>query len=243
MTPLFLVALFAAAGVAGGIATVSGFGIGSLLTPLLGMVLGAKTAVVLVAVPHAVATAVRLWLMRQHVDRRLLRGFGAMSAAGGIVGAALQAQAESPALAFVLGGLLVLSGVLGLTGVSDRLRFRGWVGWVAGAVSGLLGGLVGNQGGIRAGAMLGFDVSPASFVATATAVGLIVDAVRLPIYVATQGDVIAAHWLPVGIASAGAILGTFGGVALLSRVPARAFKKVVAMLLLALGVWVALRVR
>jgi hypothetical protein len=50
-----------------------------------------------------------------------------------------------------------------------------------GAVSGVLGSLVGNQGGIRSLAMLGFDVPRRAFVATATAVGLIVDGARLPV--------------------------------------------------------------
>jgi uncharacterized membrane protein YfcA len=243
VTAAFLAGAFVAAVVAGGVATISGFGVGSLLTPLFGVASGTKTAVVLVSIPHAVATALRLWIMREHVDRHLLRGFGLLSAGGGLLGALLQTRAESGALALVLASLLILSGVLGLTGLSERLRFRGWVGWIAGGASGLLGGLVGNQGGIRAGAMLGFDVSPAAFVATSTAVGLVVDAVRVPVYLATQGGTIATHWLPVVVASAGAVLGTVVGVRVLRRVPQRLFKTVVAWFLLALGVWVGLRVR
>src|SRR2546430_1293482 len=51
------------------------------------------------------------------------------------------------------------------------MRFRGRVAaLIGGALSGLLCGLVGNQGGIRAAALLGFDVETQAFVATATAV-------------------------------------------------------------------------
>src|SRR3954451_1287343 len=126
--------------VAGGVASVSGFGIGSLLTPLLAVRVGTKLAVAAVSVPHLTATALRFWLLRKHVDRRLLWSFGLMSAAGGLVGALLHAYADSPALTIVFGGLLIFTGVMGLTGLSERMRSRGWVGWVAGA----LGGLVGN---------------------------------------------------------------------------------------------------
>jgi uncharacterized protein len=178
----------AVAVLAGAIASVSGFGIGSLLTPLLAVRVGTKLAVAAVSVPHLTATALRFWLLRQHVDRRLLWSFGLMSAAGGLAGALLHAYADNPALTIVFGGLLVFTGVMGLTGYSERLRFRGWVAWVAGAVSGLLGGLVGNQGGIRSAAMLGFDVPKHAFVATATAVGLIVDGARMPVYLVTQGQ-------------------------------------------------------
>ena len=84
----FLVAIAVAGLLAGAIASVSGFGIGSLLTPLLGVKVGTKLAVAAVSVPHVTATAFRFWLMRQHVDRRLLWSFGLMSAAGGLAGAA-----------------------------------------------------------------------------------------------------------------------------------------------------------
>jgi uncharacterized membrane protein YfcA len=70
--------------VAGGIASVAGFGIGSLLTPLLALQTGTKLAVAAISIPHAAATAVRLWLLRRSIDRRVLWNFGVTSAAGGL---------------------------------------------------------------------------------------------------------------------------------------------------------------
>jgi uncharacterized membrane protein YfcA len=99
---------------------VSGFGIGSLLTPLLAVRVGTKLAVAAVSVPHLAATALRFWLLRQHVDRRLLLSFGLMSAAGDLAGALLHAYADNPILTVVSGGLLVFTGVMGLTGLSEK---------------------------------------------------------------------------------------------------------------------------
>jgi len=48
---LLLLILIPAAILAGGIAAISGFGIGSLLTPLLAIGFGTKTAVLLVSLP------------------------------------------------------------------------------------------------------------------------------------------------------------------------------------------------
>jgi uncharacterized protein len=62
--------ILAAAMVAGAIAVVSGFGIGSILTPLLANLAGMKLAVVVVSVPHFLGTALRLVLVREHIDRR-----------------------------------------------------------------------------------------------------------------------------------------------------------------------------
>jgi uncharacterized membrane protein YfcA len=50
----------AAAVLAGAIAAVSGFGIGSLMTPLLMLQMPPAHAVAVLAIPHAIATAVRL---------------------------------------------------------------------------------------------------------------------------------------------------------------------------------------
>ncbi|HJZ55311.1 MAG TPA: sulfite exporter TauE/SafE family protein, partial [Gemmataceae bacterium] len=110
---------------------------------------------------------------------------------------------------------------------SGPRRFRGWVGWVAGAVSGFLGGLVGNQGGIRSVAMLGFDVPRHAFVATATAVGLIVDGARLPVYLATQGKEIADRWPLLVAATTGAVVGTLAGERLLRRIPEPVYRRLV----------------
>lgn len=237
----FLAAMALAAAVAGAIASVSGFGIGSVLTPLLSLRIGTKLAVAAVSVPHLFATAFRFWLLRKHVDRRLLLSFGLMSAAGGLAGAVVQIYVDSPALMLVFAILLIFTGVMGLTGLSQRLRFHGWVAWAAGFVSGMFGGLVGNQGGIRSAAMLGFDVPRHAFVATATAVGLIVDGARMPVYFATQGSEIAEQW-PVLLAMiAGALVGTIAGERLLRRIPEPVYRKVVSGLVLALGVFMLLR--
>jgi uncharacterized membrane protein YfcA len=152
--------LFVAAILGGAIAALSGFGIGSVLTPLLALSVGTKQAVVAVSIPHLVATSIRFWNLRHKIDRHLLKNFGIASAGGGLLGAWLGSRFSSPALAYILGGLLVFAGFMGFTGLSKKMRFGKKMAWLGGALSGLLGGLVGNQGGIRSAAMLGFNLEP-----------------------------------------------------------------------------------
>lgn len=235
-------ALVLIAAVAGGaVAAVTGFGIGSLLTPALAFQADARLAVAAVSVPHIVGTALRFWLLRGQVDRRVLWSFGLTSAAGGLTGALLQERAGSPLLLVVFGALLLFSAASEVTGLAQRMRFRGPVAWIAGAVSGLLGGLVGNQGGIRSAALLGVDLPKHTFVATSTAVGLMIDAARVPVYVWQQREPIAQIGWWITLAAIGVAAGTLLGHRVLVRIPEQWFRRTVAVVLAVLGAVMVIR--
>jgi uncharacterized protein len=236
----FQLLLAAASLAAGAIAAVTGFGIGSILTPVVALQTGTKIAVAAVAIPHFVGTAQRFWILRRHVDRRVLLGFGIASAIGGLTGALLHQRASGRALAIAFGSLLLLASISELTGWIARVRWGRRVGWIAGAISGLFGGLVGNQGGIRSAAMLGFEVPKESFVATATAVGLFVDVARLPVYLILEGREVARLWPLLVLSTLCVALGTLVGTRMLRRIDERVFRRAVAVLLLVLGVYMLL---
>ena len=227
--------VLAAATLAAAIAGVAGFGVGSILTPVFGVVLETKAAVAAVAIPHITATFIRFWTMRSEIDRRALWRFGVPSAAGGLAGALLHVWIASPWLTVLFGSLLLFVAASEFSGLARRMAFHGALAWFAGALSGLLGGLVGNQGGIRSAALMGFDMPRRTFVATATAAGVIVDLARVPVYFATESGALASNARTIAIATAGAIAGTFFGTRLLARIPEAAFRPLVAALLAVLG--------
>jgi len=226
-----------AAILAGGIASIAGFGIGSILTPLLATVYGTKLAVAIVSVPHLIGTALRFIFIYKHVDRRVLMSFGIASAIGGLTGALLHVWLRSVWLGYILGVLLLFAGVMGLTGWAQRMRFGGKVAWIAGILSGAFGGLVGNQGGIRSAALLGFNLSKESFVATATGIALAVDFFRMPVYAVTQWQDVAATWPILVVAIVGIIIGTIAGQPVLRRIPPPTFRAIVSAIILLLGIW------
>ncbi|MGE0405010.1 MAG: sulfite exporter TauE/SafE family protein [Candidatus Korobacteraceae bacterium] len=232
---IFDVLLFLAACLAGGVAAISGFGIGSLLTPLLALAVDTRVAVAAVSIPHFVGTLLRFLLLRRHVDRRLLWNFGLTSAVGGLLGALLHTSISSLALTLIFGVLLVFAGITGISGVAQRMQFHGSIGWIAGLLSGVLGGLVGNQGGIRSAALLGFHVPKHAFVATATAIALFVDIARMPVYFAYQSGEIAGLIRPIALATTGVALGTLVGSRLLRLLPESLFRRIVAIIILVLG--------
>ena len=203
---------------------------------MLALQLDTRLAGAAVSIPHLVGTSLRFALLHGGVDRRVLWSFGITSAAGGLAGALLYGAASSRWLTLLFGVLLLFAAVSEITGLARRMRFRGWVAWVAGALSGMLGGLVGNQGGIRSAALIGFDLPKELFVGTATAIALFVDGARVPIYLYTQHDEMQAHLTWIVLAMAGVVTGTIIGSRALGRIPEVWFRRVLALLLAVLGV-------
>jgi hypothetical protein len=234
---MLLLGVFVLAVLSGGTAAVAGFGIGSLLTPLLAAYFGTSTAVAAVAIPHAAATALRCWRLRRNIDWTVVRGFGLLSAAGGLLGALLYTRFSNDALTLTLGLLLVSTCLATLADLPSRIRVKGAVVGVFGLLSGLFGGLAGNQGGLRAAAMLSFSLPPVKYVATATATAMLVDLVRTPVYVWRAGSEIAALTAPLTVATVGVLIGTLLGERILLGLSMRQFRFAIAALIGLLGTW------
>jgi uncharacterized protein len=233
----FATAVLLVAILSGATASLVGFGIGSLLTPLLAIRFGTSTAVAAVTIPHAIATAVRCWRLRAHIDRAVLLRFGVLSAVGGLAGALLYTRLGSGPLTRILGGLLLLTATAQLTGWSSRWHPRGPLVALLGLSSGFFGGVAGNQGGLRAAALSAFGLAPATFVATATATGILVDAARTPVYLWNGARGLLPLWPIIGTAVVGVLIGTVMGERLLLGLPVRRFGQVVGAAVGMLGLW------
>lgn len=235
---IFYFLLLLVAILAGGIASVSGFGIGSLITPLLALKIGTGIAVAGVSIAHFLGTALRFWMWRQYINKRVLLSFGITSAIGGLIGALFHNIFQNVVLTIIFGCLLVFAGISGLTGISGKWRFSGTLAWIAGALSGMFGGLVGNQGGIRSAAMLGFDLKGKEFIATATGIALAVDVARMPVYLIVQWRDILNIWPLIVFASIGVLIGTEIGIWTFRKIPEALFKRVVSGIILLIGIFV-----
>ena len=139
--PLWFLSLIALMSfVAGSRASVAGFGIGSLVTPVMAVRFGMDLAIAAVALPHLAGGLLRGWRLRRPIDWQVLIRFGILSAVGGLAGALGFARLDPRVLARVLGALLVLTATAGITGWSERWRPQGLIVWLLAALSGFFGG-------------------------------------------------------------------------------------------------------
>lgn len=233
----FVVALTLLAVFAGATASVVGFGIGSLLTPLLALRFGTDAAIAVVVLPHLAGGVLRGWRLRHSIDRSVLLRFGVLSAAGGLLGAFLFARLAPEFLTRILGLLLLLTASAGIAGWTERWKPQGALVWLLGVLSGFFGGVAGNQGGLRAAALTAFGLVPAAFVATSTVIGVFIDLVRAPVYIHSMGAQMLELWILIALLGAGVLLGTLAGERLLLGLSRQRFRLLVSVAIGLLGLW------
>ena len=124
-----------------------------------------------------------------------------------------------------------------LGGLARRWHPKGLLVALLGFGSGFFGGLAGNQGGLRAAALGTFPLSPAAFVATATATALLVDLARAPVYLVAAGSSLLELARPIAIATLGCLVGTIAGERVLLGLSRVVFTRVVAIAIAVLGLW------
>lgn len=93
-----------------GLTLLTGFGLGTVLTPVFTFFYDVKLAVLMVAVVHFLNNLLKLTLFWKNVDLLIIRRFGLLSIVGALIGAFLQVFIYSGALKIFLGVVLILLG-------------------------------------------------------------------------------------------------------------------------------------
>jgi len=242
-----LAALFAS-----GLTLFSGFGLGTLLTPVFAVFFPLEIAVAQTAIVHFAGNCFKLWLIGRRADLRSVLLFGLPAFAAAFLGArALLALADLAPLAtyalwgrehavrpigLVVAALMAGFSILELRPVHKQMSIHPrWLP-LGGLLSGFFGGLSGHQGAFRSAFLLKAGLSKEAFVATGVVIACLVDLSRLSIYadlISRAG--VARHPWPVVAATLSAFLGAFLGVRLLGKTTIETVRLFVGVMLLALS--------
>lgn len=230
----------------------SGFGLGTLLLPAFAVFFPVETAVASTAVVHFLNGAFKIALVGRNVDRATLVRFGVPAIFAAFAGALIlvrladsapiarytvaQIDAQITVVKIVIGTILVAFAVLELTPWFQRLSFPPRYMPLGGIASGFLGGLSGMQGALRSAFLVKAGLTKETFVATGAAIAVLIDVTRLGVY----GRSFAAqrHELNfplLAAATAAAFAGAVAGNALLTKVTMESIRRVVAVMLVAVG--------
>lgn len=214
----------------------TGFGVGTVLTPTFTFFYDVKTAVFLVAVVHLANNLLKLGLFVKHIDKTVLWRFGFISIAGALAGSFLQGVFQAVIVKYVLALFLIASGISEFTPKDVSFKLPRKFDILGGFFSGLMGGLIGNQGAIRSAYLLNYNLTKEGFIATATAIAVVVDLGRIPVYIYGQAAQTQHAVLTLLIVTLVAFTGTLIGRQLLSKISFVQFRKIVAVCLILTGI-------
>ena len=218
------------------IGTMGGFGAATILTPVAAWFLDMKTAIALVACFHLFGNASRLVFFGRHIAWSYWVQFGLIAVLCSALGARAAARLSSPVVTLLFGAFLLVYVILSLS-ASDRVQLPRRPATLVGGgmLSGLIAGLLGTGGAVRSACLLAFGLPKEVYIGTSASIALVVDATRLPIYVA--GGLLPAPFAPLLLALVVvAFGGSWLGQRLVRRISAVAFRRFVLALLALMGV-------
>jgi uncharacterized membrane protein YfcA len=242
MTDVSLFIPAAAAFMAAVLTLMTGFGLGTVLTPVFLLFYDVKIAILIVAIVHLLNNLAKVSIFRRDIDFTLLKRFGIVTLIGAFAGALLQGVINSGHVKIVLGIALIFLGIKEISGFGEKMRLPRKIDVMGGFLSGLLGGLVGNQGAVRSAYLLNYPLSKETFIATAAVIASIVDITRIPVYIITGREQLLAHYPLIAITTLSALIGTFTAKRFMKKVSLTIFKRYVAGSIILIGLLLAAKI-
>ena len=130
--------------------TRSGFGLATMITPVMLLWLDPHLAIAAVAVVHAAHNGWKLLLLKTDVDFAAVKRYGWAMVLGALIGASLSTSIDPQPLLIVVGFALILLPLLAISERWTNYRLPEAEDRWGGFGSGFMGGLTGHQGALRA---------------------------------------------------------------------------------------------
>lgn len=227
----------------------SGFGLGTILTPVFMIFFPVDLAIALTGIVHFYNNIFKLVLVGRKADKEVLLRFGIPAVIAAIVGSWLLLNItdlkplfayemfgktfEVYPVKFIISILLIIFASIDLIPYFNKLQFGKDKLPIGGALSGFFGGLSGNQGALRSAFLIKAGLSKEAFVATAVVVSTFVDFTRLSIYATRFTKAGLTDNLTLVIcATLSAIVGAYFGNKLLKKVTLRFLQVTIAIMLI-----------
>ena len=234
----------------------SGFGLGTILTPVFMVFFPVELAIGLTGMVHFFNNIFKLALVGRNANKSVLLGFGIPAVVAAFAGAwllvnipdvkplftyaAFGKSIEVYPVKFIISILLLFFAILDLVPFLEKIRFEKKHMPIGGILSGFFGGLSGNQGALRSAFLIRSGLSKETFIATTVVISCFVDFTRLSVY-ATRLSLsdINDNLTLVASATLAAMAGAFIGNKLLKKVTLKFVQTLVAIMLIVLSLALA----
>jgi len=179
--------------VAAALTVPAGFGLSTMLTPVVLMLMSPHEAVAVVAIVHGSHNAGKSWALWQNINFQAFKHYGIWLILGAIIGAILQNQIPQKPLLGIMGIFLIILPLLTLNKSWKDYRISEENDRIGGFSSGFMGGLSGHQGALRAMFLTNKLPNKMTYAATASIFALCVDLSRIPVYLFFRSEGITSN--------------------------------------------------
>lgn len=230
----------------------SGFGLGTLLAPVMMIWFPAEVAIALTAIVHLCNNIFKIFLTGRNISMQVVLRFGIPTILFAFIGSYLMLNLSSlepitsynlfgrsfevRGLNFIIGLLLITFVIIEFIPSVKNLEIPRKFLPVGGAISGFFGGLTGHQGALRNAFLIKAGLSKEIFIATTVLISTMVDFSRIAVYSSgISFSRIESHLVLLICAIFAAIAGAFLGNFLLKKITIEQLKWFVGVMLFLFG--------
>ena len=231
----------------------SGFGLGTILTPVFMLFFPVDLAIALTGVVHFFNNLFKIMLVGKKANKGVLLRFGIPAVAAAFAGAwlLLHIPDSRPLFSYEMAGrafevypvkfiislLLISFALMDIFPVFKKMQFGREKLPLGGLLSGFFGGLSGNQGAFRSAFLIKAGLSKEAFIGTGVVVSTFIDFTRLGVYATRfSSSGLTDNLLIVTLAVTSAISGAFLGNSLLKKVTINSIQTLVALMLILVSI-------
>ena len=213
----------------------TGFGLGTILTPVLVIFFPVEIAIALTGIVHLLNNLFKITLVGRQINWNVGIKFGAPAVIGAFIGAGLLLILSSDtaiyrysihdktfsitAIKLIIAVLMIVFALFESVPAFRKIQFNENNLYAGGLISGFFGGLSGNQGALRSMFLLRCGLTKESFIATGILIACVVDLTRLSVYFTRLSSLHIQDNLTVLISAiASAFAGAYIGSRLLKKI-------------------------
>lgn len=218
------------------VGTVSGFGISSIMIPVMVLYYPLQTVLLFVALIHFSGDIWKMLLFRKGFSWRLVLGFGIPGIALSYVGATVTIEVAPEFLEQLLGGFLIIYVIFLLLKKRWHVQRTGLTAVAGGSLSGLFAGLFGVGGAVRSAFLAAYDLPKETYIFVSGAIAMFIDITRIVRYFTGGMGLPEDLALMLFILVPLSLLGAWVAKKLVDRVPQNYFRLVIAVMLGIMGI-------
>ena len=230
----------------------TGFGLGTILTPVFAIFFPIDIAIALTGIVHLLNNLFKLTLVGKEANIKVIIKFGVPAIIAAFIGAEIMIRLSDlqPLFSYYLFNtelfiypikiivaiLMIVFAMMEIIPALKNIQFDANKLYLGGALSGFFGGLSGHQGAFRSAFLLKAGLSKEAFIATGVTIACLVDFTRLSVYFSKFFSAgISDNISYVIIATFSAFVGAYFGKKLLKKITLNSLQIMVSGLIIILA--------